>query len=569
LGLPLTLPQREVTDERKPAKLSIPRVVLNSAAVGERQLFRAACPGRRPIEEGLTISPAPHPPQPIPDVEFSRQLIDQVHPPGWTNPRPAGRYNLVVLGAGTAGLVTAAIAAGLGARVALVEKGLMGGDCLNVGCVPSKALIRASRAWADLRRSHEFGVSVDPETVKYDFAAAMARMRRLRASLSPNDSARRFASLGVDVFLGEGKFTGPETIQVGVDSLIFSRAAICTGARAAAPDVPGIQEVGYLTNETVFNLTDLPPRLAVVGAGPIGCELAQAFARFGSRVTVIDRSGRILPRDDGDAARIVRDRMRGDGVQFLFDTRPVRVDRRPDGKAIVLEFRGTTSELVVDEILIGVGRAPNVEGLGLEVVGVDHGVKSGVEVNGRLQTTNPKIFAAGDVCTRYKFTHVADAHAQILVQNALFPHPLGLGYATTDRLVIPWSTYTDPELAHVGMTVKEAGDKGLAVESFTVKLDEVDRAVLDGQTDGFARVHLKKGSDRILGATVVAAHAGEMISELTALMTAGKGLGTLARTIHPYPTQAEVLKKLANAWRKESFTEGKKRLTRHLFSLMR
>jgi pyruvate/2-oxoglutarate dehydrogenase complex dihydrolipoamide dehydrogenase (E3) component len=505
----------------------------------------------------------------VPDDEFNRELARNVHPSDWVNPRPTGRYNLVVLGAGTAGLVTAAIGAGLGAKVAMVEKGLMGGDCLNVGCVPSKALIRASRAWADLRRAGEFGVTVAPDAVRYDFAAVMARMRRLRASLSPNDSARRFASLGVDVFLGEGKFTGPETVQVGDASLRFARAAICTGARAASPGVPGIEEAGYLTNETVFNLTELPPRLAVLGAGPIGSELAQAFARFGSRVTVLERSGRILPREDADAALVVQKQMQGDGVSLVFDVRLTRVDRRGHEKVLHLESKGTSSELVVDEVLVGVGRAPNVEGLGLEAVGVDYGKKTGVEVNNRLQTTNPRIFAAGDVCFPYKFTHVADALAQILIQNALFPHPLGLGYATTDRLIIPWCTYTDPEVAHVGLTQKEAEAKGISLDTFTIKLDEVDRAILDGQTEGFARVHLKKGTDRVLGATIAAAHAGEMISELTVLMTIGKGLGTLAKAIHPYPTQAEVLKKLANAWRKASFTGGKKRMLSRLFSWMR
>jgi pyruvate/2-oxoglutarate dehydrogenase complex dihydrolipoamide dehydrogenase (E3) component len=436
----------------------------------------------------------------------------------------------VVLGGGTAGLVTAAIAAGLGARVALVEKGLMGGDCLNVGCVPSKALIRASRAWADLRRAGEFGLAIAPDGITYDFPAVMARMRRLRSSLSPLDSVRRFASLGVDVFLGAGKFSGPETIQVGDASLGFARAAICTGAHAAAPEVPGIEDVGYLTNETVFNLTALPRRLAVLGAGPIGCELAQAFARFGGQVTVIERSGGILHRDDPDAAGVVQARMEGDGVRFHFESRLTRVSLRDGVKVLQLEAQGASSELIVDEILAGVGRVPNVEGLGLEGVGVDYGFKTGVEVDHRLQTTNPRIFAAGDVCSRSKFTHVADAHAQILVQNALFPHPLGLGSATADRLVIPWCTYTDPELAHVGLTAKEAEENGISLDTFTVELHEVDRAVLDAQTEGFARVHLKKGTGRILGATLVAAHAGEMISELTALMTAGKGLGTLSRS---------------------------------------
>ena len=506
---------------------------------------------------------------PLPDDTFNQSLIQNTHPEGWVNPRQADRYNLVVIGAGTAGLVTAAIAAGLGARVALIEKDMMGGDCLNVGCVPSKALIRAARAWADTKGLAEFGVQIPADAMRYDFAEAMARMRRLRARISPNDSAQRFASLGVDVYFGPAKFTGPESIQVGESSLRFARAAICTGARALAPEIPGLDDVGYLTNETVFNLTEPPVRLAVIGAGPIGCELAQCFARFGCQVTVLERSGRILPRDDADAAAIVQERMRQDGVAFVFGAKVTRASRRGTEKVVHLEREGFPWELVVDEILVGVGRAPNVEGLGLEAVGVDYGVKSGVEVNNRLQTTNRRIFAAGDVCSPYKFTHVADVHAQILIQNALFPHPLGLGYATTDSLIIPWCTYTDPEVAHVGLSEHDAKAREIAVDTFTVRLDEVDRAILDGQELGFARVHLKKGTDRVLGATIVASHAGEMISELTLLMKTGKGLATLAGTIHPYPTQAEVLKKLATAWRKSTFTAGKKRVLSQLFAWMR
>ncbi len=482
-----------------------------------------------------------------PDDEFNRALVDNVHPSGWVNPTPAGRYNLVVIGAGTAGLVTAAIAAGLGARVALVEKHLLGGDCLNVGCVPSKALVRASRAWADLKTAAEFGVNIPEDGVSCDFGLVMARMRRLRARLSRNDSAQRFSSMGVDVFLGEAKFAGPETIQVGQSTLRFVKAAICTGARAAVPDIPGFDDAGCLTNETVFNLTELPPRLAIIGAGPLGCELAQCFARFGSRVTVFERGTRILAREDADAAQVVKDQMSKDGVTFVFGAKLTYVERRAGEKLIQYQSDGGDAELEVDEILAGVGRAPNVQGLGLESVGVDYGVKTGVEVNSRLQTTNPRIFAAGDVCSAYKFTHVADAQAQILIQNALFPHPLGLGYASADSLIIPWCTYTDPELAHVGMYEKDAEDKGMLVDTITVRLDEVDRAILDGEEQGFARVLLKKGTGKILGATIVAAHAGDLLSEITALMKAGKGMRTIAGTIHPYPTQAEVVKKLATA----------------------
>jgi pyruvate/2-oxoglutarate dehydrogenase complex dihydrolipoamide dehydrogenase (E3) component len=503
-----------------------------------------------------------------PDDEYNRRLVQNVHPSHWANPEPSGRYNLVVIGAGTAGLVTAVVAAALGAKVALIEKHLMGGDCLNVGCVPSKAVIRAARAWADVRHAEEFGVHI-AGTVKYDFAAVMARMRQLRARISRNDSADRFKKLGVDVFFGEGRFAEADVIDVGGKGLTFKKAVICTGARAAAPSIPGLKDAGYLTNETVFALTDLPRRLAVVGAGPIGCEMAQAFARFGSQVSLFERMSHILPREDADAADIVQTQMKTDGVSFVFDSNVTRVERRGDEKVIHYEMNGGMEARVVDEILIGVGRAPNVEGLGLEKVGVAYDTAQGVKVTARLQTTNPKIYAAGDICFPFKFTHTADAMAQIVIQNALFPHPFGLGYASTDSLIIPWCTYTEPEIAHVGMYEADANAKGIEVDTFTFKLDEVDRAILDGEEDGFARVHVKKGTDELVGATIVATHAGEMISELTMAMKAGKGLSVVSGTIHPYPTQAEVIKKVANAWRKMTLSEGKKRILRRWFEWSR
>lgn len=503
-----------------------------------------------------------------PDDEYNRKLVQNVHPSHWVNPEPSGRYNLVVIGAGTAGLVTAVVAAALGAKVALIEKHLMGGDCLNVGCVPSKAVIRAARAWADVRHADEFGVHI-AGTVKYDFAAVMARMRKLRARISQNDSADRFKKLGVEVFLGEGRFTGADTVEVGGKRLTFKKAAICTGARAAAPSIAGLQDTGYLTNETVFALTDLPRRLAVIGAGPIGCEMAQAFARFGSQVSLFEQMSHILSREDADAAEIVQAQMKTDGVSFVFNSKVTRVERRGDEKVIHYDMNGGMETRVVDEILIGVGRAPNVEGLGLEKVGVAYDTKHGVKVNARLQTSNPKIYAAGDICFPFKFTHTADAMAQIVIQNALFPHPFGLGYASTDSLIIPWCTYTQPEIAHVGMYEADAKAKGIEVDTFTFKLDEVDRAILDGEEDGFARVHVKKGTDQLVGATIVAAHAGDMISELTVAMKADKGLSTITGTIHPYPTQAEVIKKVANAWRKTTLSEGKKKMLRRWFQWSR
>ena len=502
-----------------------------------------------------------------PDDEFNRQLVANVHPADWTNPAPSGRYNLVVIGAGTAGLVTAAVAVSLGARVALVERHLMGGDCLNVGCVPSKGIIRAARAWAAASNGRAFGLSADPEP-GHDFGRAMQRMRRLRAELSRIDSAQRFTDLGVDVFIGDGRFTGPQTVRVGDTTLRFNRAAICTGARAAAPPIPGLEDAKYLTNETVFSLTDRPRRLAVIGGGPIGCELAQSFARFGSQVTLVEQVEHILPREDADAAAVVQEQMRRDGVVFEFGASVNSAERRGDEKAIRYAADETTHELVIDEILVGVGRAPNVEGLGLEEAGVAFD-RTGVTVDSSLQTSNRRIYAAGDICFPFKFTHTADAMAQIVVQNALFPHPFGLGRAHTSSLIIPWCTYTEPEIAHVGMYEAEARAKGVEVETFTQPLDEVDRAVLDGETDGFARVHVKKGTDTILGATIVAGHAGSLISEVTVAMKAGAGLGLIGGTIHPYPTQSEAIRKAANLMRKARFSARQKSILGRWFSWTR
>lgn len=507
----------------------------------------------------------------LPEDEYDRELAENVHPTNWVNPHPDGRYNIVVLGAGTAGLITAVISASLGAKVALVEKHLMGGDCLNVGCVPSKGIIRAARAWADFRRAAEFGIGVPPG-VTYDFGAVMSRIRRLRARISSNDSAHRYASLGVDVFLGHGRFTNRETIHVegvaGNRTLTFARAAICTGARASAPSVPGLKEAGYLTNETLFSLTSLPQRLAVIGAGPIGCEMAQSFARFGSGVSLIEVLHGILPNEDRDAAQVVEQQIVNDGVTLLCCGQDLQIVKTADGKRLTGASHGRPYDVTVDEILVGVGRTANVEGLGLEQAGVEFNA-AGVKVNGRLQTSNPRIFAAGDICSRFKFTHAADAMAQIVVQNALFPHPFGLGYANADSLIIPWCTYTEPEIAHIGMYEKDAKAKGIEVETYTFNLDEVDRAILDGEENGFARIHLRKGTDKILGATIVAAHAGDLINEFSVVMKAGKGARTIAGTIHPYPTQAELNKKVVNLWRKAHFSPATKNKLVRLFAWMR
>lgn len=487
-------------------------------------------------------------PQVMPYDAYNITLVSNVHPEDWVNPEPAPRYNLVVIGAGTAGLVTAAGAAGLGARVALVERRLLGGDCLNVGCVPSKCLIRSSRAAVDVLGAEDFGIKI-PEGVQVDFEKVMERMRRIRSRISVHDSAKRFQELGVDVFLGQARFISPDAVDVEGKTLRFKKGVIATGARAVVPPVPGLNEAGFLTNETVFNLTERPERLAVFGAGPLGCELAQAFQRLGSQVTIIEQAPQFLTREDPDAARILSDAFRKEGIDVRLNTRVDRVGLDGREKTIHLKTDGKESIVVVDEILVGAGRAPNVEGLNLEAAGVVYDPRKGVTVNDRLQTANPRIYAAGDVCLTHKFTHTADATARIVIQNALF-----MGRKKQSAITIPWCTYTDPEIAHVGMYERDAKGKGIEVDTFIRPLKEVDRAVTDGEEEGFVKVHVKKGTDQILGATIVARHAGEMISEITLAMAAGMGLSRIANVIHPYPTQAEAIRQTGDLYNKTRLT---------------
>ncbi len=501
-------------------------------------------------------------PEVLPKDEHNATLVSHVRPPDWKNPDPAPRYNLVVVGAGTAGLVSAAGAAGLGARVALVEKHLLGGDCLNVGCVPSKCVIRSSRVIEEVRMAPELSVHV-PDGTKADFPAVMERMRRLRARISQHDSVRRFQQLGVDVFLGEGHFTGRDTIEVDGKTLRFSKAVIATGARAAAPPIPGLAEAGYLTNETVFSLTERPGRLAVIGAGPIGSEMSQAFRRLGSEVWILEAQSHILTREDPDAAEIVQRVFVRDGVNLVLGCTILKVESRGAEKIIQFEGNGACSDLPVDEILVGVGRAPNVEGLNLEAAGVAYG-NHGVQVNDFLQTTNSRIYAAGDISLPFKFTHTADATARIVIQNALFA-----GRKKWSSLIIPWCTYTDPEIAHVGMYERDAVKNGIPIETFVRPLGDVDRAIADGEEEGFVKIHVKKGTDQILGATIVARHAGEMISEITLAMVGKIGLKTISNVIHPYPTQAEAIRQVADAYNRTRLTPGVKNLFTRWFGWTR
>ncbi len=517
----------------------------------------------------MTTATQPAPPvktaQPLirPDDAHNRELIRNTHPLGWVNPAPQGRYNLVVIGAGTAGLTAAGGCAAVGGRVALIERHFTGGDCLVYGCVPSKGIISAARVAADaMHRASAYGVRVPPGT-SVDFGAVMERMRRLRARISPADSVQHLKEAGVEVYLGQARFVAPDAVEVDGSRLQFAKAVIATGGRAEIPAIPGLADVGYLTNETIFELTELPRRLAIIGGGPIGCEMAQTFRRFGSDVTLIHNAGHLLNREDADAAEIVQRTFLAERVQLALGATTLRAEQRSGAKALVVDQAGRTRDVVAEAILVSAGRAPNTDGLSLEAAGVQYD-KSGVKVNDFLQTTNPRVYAAGDIAAPFKFTHTANALGRMAMLNALF-----WGRNRMSRLVVPWCTYTDPEIAHVGFYEHQAKERGLRVTTLTVPLSENDRAILDGRDEGFVRVHLKQGTDQILGATIVAAHAGDLLTYFTLLMSAGKGLSALSSPIYPYPTQSEVLKRLANTYLQTKLTPWVKRLLAQILAWRR
>ena len=498
--------------------------------------------------------------------EHNTKFLDLLHPKEWVDPEPKDSYNLVVIGAGAGGLVSAAGAAGVGARVAIIESHLLGGDCLTVGCVPSKLLLRSAKAAAAVRNAGEFGVKVSGE-VSIDFGAVMERLRRLRASIAPIDSAERYSKkLGVDVFIGKGKFTGKNTVEVNGKTLKFAKAVVATGGTAAIPNIPGLKQAPYLTNASVFNLTKLPARLGVIGAGPIGMELAQAFQRLGSQVTVFSRSDKILPKEDPDAAKIVEASLRRDGVTFVYNVNYKGVESQGGKPPVTMFIEDESGEhsLEFDALLVATGRKPTVKGLGLEDAGIQYDERMGVQVNDRMQTTNPDVYAVGDVASKYQFTHMSDFGARLVIRNALF-----FGRDKFSSLIVPWATYTEPEVAHVGLYEKDLKEQNIEFATFTREFDDVDRGIVDGKTEGFVKIHVKKGSDQILGATIVGSHAGDMISEITVAMYGGMGLGKLANVIHPYPTAAEAIRQCGDAYNRSRLTPTVKGIFNRLMALKR
>eukprot|EP01084_Bolivina_argentea_P298950 515273_1 len=510
--------------------------------------------------------------------EHNVKLLDNVHPALWNDPPGADVYNLVVLGAGAGGLVSAAGSAAVFAKVAIIEEHLMGGDCLNFGCVPSKALIASAKMVHRLKKSAILGVDIEG-TVKVDFRKVMERMRKLRADISRHDSAERFSkTLEVDVYLGHGIFTSPSTVQINDKTLKFKKAVIATGGSPVLPAIPGLKEAPYLTNYSIFNLTNLPPRMSVIGAGPIGLELAQAMARFGTEVTILVRDTKIMPKEDADASTIVIESMRKDGIEVVFGVKFISVEHdkaRPMTCSteiesnfptirVITEVEGQNRTFTTETLLVATGRRPNVSGLALETAGINSDDKEGIIVNDKLQTTNDNVYAVGDCCTRYQFTHMADFMARIVIRNALF-----YGNARVSTLLVPWCTFTEPEVAHVGLYPHDLNDQNIAYSTFIKHFSGVDRAILEGETDGFVKIHVKAGTDTIVGATIVGACAGDMISEISVAMQHGVGLGKLASVIHPYPTNAEAIKQCGDLYSKTRLTAVVKGLFRGLMSWQR
>lgn len=455
--------------------------------------------------------------------------------------------NLIVIGAGAGGLVTSYIAAAVKAKVTLIEGHRMGGDCLNTGCVPSKALIRSAHAAQALREAQDFGLA--PVTPQVDFAAVMARVRRVVADIEPHDSVERYTALGVDVVPGHARLIDPWTVEIdGRTRLTAPSIVIATGARPVVPPIPGLADVKVLTSDTVWQLTEAPRRLLVLGGGPIGCELAQAFARLGVAVTQVEMAPRLMVREDAEVSNLVQAQLERDGVQVLCSHRALRAEAMGGVQRLWVEHAGQELALEFDAILVAVGRQARVTGFGLEELGVPLTQRGTVEVNAQLQSTKyPNLYAVGDVAGPYQFTHTAAHMAWYAAVNALFGR---FKRFAVDYRVVPWVTFTDPEVARVGLSEAEAAEQHIAVEVTRFELHELDRAITEGATQGFVKVLTAPGSDKILGATIVGAHAGELIAEFVLAMKHGLGLSKILGTIHAYPTWVEANKYAAGSWKR-------------------
>ena len=459
-------------------------------------------------------------------------FLRRVRPNPWENPVPRDAYDFAIIGAGPAGIAAAEHAARLGVRVALVERNRIGGNSLNAGSVPSKAIIKTARAYAAMHEAEAFGAPV-PSEPPLDFAKVMERMRRIRTRISEHHSVEKLTALGIDIFFGVARFESADTLLIGDTRLRFSKALVATGARPKSPDIPGLEDVGYLTSATIFEMEASPRRLAVIGGGPLGCEMAQAFCRLGSHVTILQNDPKFLPREERDAAEILSRSMARDGVEIRLNTTVVGAHGANGSKVLETINNEVKSEVEADEVLLSIGREPNVEELGLDAAGIAFDCEQGITVDDFLRTTNANVYAAGDACMALKFTNAAQASGRIAARNALAGEQ-----NRQSQLTIPWCTYCDPEIAHVGLHVWEARRQSIPIKSFTVMMHDVDRAITDGQDAGFVKIHIAEGTDRILGATIVASRASELINEMSVIMSAGVGMNDLANIVHTYPAES-------------------------------
>jgi pyruvate/2-oxoglutarate dehydrogenase complex dihydrolipoamide dehydrogenase (E3) component len=468
--------------------------------------------------------------------------LQRVRPDGWTNPQPRGVYDLIVIGAGPGGIAAAELAVRLGHSVALIERHRLGGNSLNSGSIPSKALVSTARIFANTCEVEEYGIPVPPEPAP-DFSKVMEHMRRIRARVAAYHSADKLTAQGIDVFFGAARFNGKDAIRIADTSLRFSKALIATGARPKSSDIPGLDQIGYCTSASIFNMTGLPKRIAVIGGGPLGCEMAQALRRLGAQVTIIQNDPKFLPREERDAAEILSRAMARDGVEIRLNTTVTGARIQNGAKILETVNNDVKTDIETDLVLLSIGRVPNVEDLGLEQIGVAFDHKRGIVIDDFFQTANPDIYAAGDVCMELKFTNAAQASARMAVHNALKG---GRGRCST--LLIPWCTYCVPEIAHIGMHVWDARKQSVPVKSFTIMMQDVDRAITDGQDTGFVKIHIQDGTDKILGTTIVATRASELINEMSVIMNAGIGMKALAQIVHTYPAQSEGIMLAAAAY---------------------